>query len=51
MVQPVVVFGNETWAVSELDMKTVGTLEREIYTLLQATRTKRWSRTIALLFL
>jgi hypothetical protein len=51
MVQPVVVFGSETWAVTEIDMKSLAAWEREIFTLLQATKVQRWSRGIALLFL
>jgi len=30
MVERTVVFGSETWAVSEMDMKRLGTWEREI---------------------
>jgi hypothetical protein len=30
MVKPVVVYGNETWAVPEMDTKRVGTWERKI---------------------
>jgi hypothetical protein len=51
MVPPVVVLGGETWVVSEMGMKTMGTWEGEIFTLLQATKAQRWSRGIALLFL
>jgi hypothetical protein len=51
MMQPVVVLGSETWAVTEMDMKRLGTWEREIFTLLQATKAQRWSRGIAQLFL
>ena len=51
MVQTVVVFGSEKWAVTEVDMKTLSTWEREISTLLQATKAQRWSRDIVLLFL
>jgi len=32
MVKPTVVFGNETWAMNEIDMKMLGTLERKILT-------------------
>jgi hypothetical protein len=30
MVKPAVVFGSETWAVGEMDMKRLGTRDREI---------------------
>ena len=30
MVKPVIVYGRETWAVTEMDMKRLGTWEREI---------------------
>ena len=30
MVKPVVVYGSETWTVTEMDMKRLGTWERKI---------------------
>jgi len=31
MVKPVVVFGNEIWAVAEMDMKGLSTWEKKIF--------------------
>jgi hypothetical protein len=46
MVKPAVVYGSETWTVTEMDMKRLGTWERKILRRIYGPIVKKGTRRI-----